>query len=76
MSITDKIKMVMVSAGVSGRGLGAALGCTPQSASTKINRGIKSIDDLIKIVDYCGGCVQLKTKDGTVIPLTIDDSKN
>lgn len=73
MTITDKVKMIMVSAGVSGRGLADALGCTPQSASTKINRGIKSVDNLVKIVHYCGGHVQLVTKDGTIIPITMED---
>ena len=73
MSVTDKIKMVMASAGISGRGLASAFDCTPQSASTKINRGVKSVDDLVKIVDFCGASIAITTKNGTVIPLTLED---
>lgn len=75
MGVTDKVKMIMASAGVSGRGLADVLNCTPQSASTKINRGIKSVDDLIKVVTYCGGTVTLTTKDGVQIPLTVEDTE-
>lgn len=75
MSVTSKIKMVMTSAGVSGRQLGKAFGTSEQTAAMKVSRGIKSIDDLIRIVDYCGGRLAMTTKDGTVIPLTLDDIK-
>lgn len=73
MSVDNKIKMIMAAANISGRQLGPALGLNPQAATTKISRGIKSVEDLIKICDYCGADLTITTKDGTVIHLTIDD---
>lgn len=73
MSVDNKIKMIMAATNISGRQLGPALGLNPQAATTKISRGIKSIEDLIKICDYCGADLTITTKDGTVIRLTIDD---
>lgn len=73
MSVDNKIKMVMSSAGVNGRQLSEAFNCSPQTATNKITRGIKSISDLLTIITFCGGSVQLLTKDGTVIPLTLED---
>ena len=73
MSVTDKIKMVMVGAGVSGRQLATALDCPPQTATNKISRGLVKIDDVIKIVTACGATLTITTKDGTTIPLTLAD---
>lgn len=73
MSITTKIKMIMAAAGVNGRQLGEALNCPPQTAANKITRGVVKIDDLVKIVDYCGGKITITTKDGTAIPITLED---
>ena len=75
MSVDNKIKMVMASANATSRQLAGALGISEQGAANRISRGVTSIKDLIKICDYCGGRVQLVTKDGTVIPLTLDDIK-
>lgn len=75
MAINDKIKMIMASAGVNGRQLADAFKCPPQTATNKITRGIKSIDDLVIICDYCGAKITITTKDGAVIPLTFDDIK-
>lgn len=73
MSVTSKIKMVMTSAGVSGRQLCKAFGTSEQTAAMKVSRGIKSIEDLVRIVEYCGAKLTITTKDGTAIPLTLDD---
>lgn len=73
MSINTKIKMIMAAAKVNGRQLAAAFNVPPQTATNKITRGIKSIDDLILICDYCEAKLTITTKDGTVIPLTISD---
>ena len=73
MGIDNKVKMVMASANVNSRQLAAALDISPQGAANRISRGITSIKDLIRIVDYCGGSVTITTKDGTVIPLSTED---
>ncbi len=75
MGIDNKVKMVMASANVNSRQLAAALDISTQGAANRISRGITSIKDLIRIVDYCGGSVAITTNDGTIIPLTIDDIK-
>ena len=31
------------------------------------------LDDMIKIVSYCEGSITMTAKDGTIIPLTMDD---
>lgn len=73
MSVTTKIKMIMAAAGVTGRQLAEPLSCPPQTAANKITRGLVKIDDLIKIVNFCGGSITITTKDGTAIPLTLED---
>ena len=76
MGVTDKVKAVMSMAGVRGVDLANALGVNYNSASNRIYKGIKSVDDLIKIVDACGATLNITTKDGTVIPLTLADVEN
>ena len=71
--LNEKIKIVMVSAGVSGRQLAAAFGISPQSATTKISRGVKNIDDLLRLCSACGASLTITTKNGITIPLTLED---
>ena len=73
MSVAKKIQMVISSAGLNNRKMSAAFGCSENTAAAKFQRGIKSIDDLVKIVNFCGGSVTITTKDGTTIPLTLED---
>lgn len=71
--INDKIKMILVSSKVKPPMLANAFNLTPKAASTKMSKGIYSINDLIKVCDYCGADLTITTKDGTVIRLNIDD---
>lgn len=73
MSVNDKIKALLSLSGVKGVDLAAALGVSYNSASTKVYRGIKSIDDLVKIVTACSATLTITTKDGLTIPLTLED---
>ena len=73
MSVAKKIQMVISSAGLNNRKMSAAFGCSENTAAAKFQRGIKSIDDLVKIVKFCGGSITITTKDGTAIPLTLED---
>lgn len=63
----------MASAGVSGRGLAKAFGTTPQGASTKISRGVKSIEVFLKICESCDAEIVVRTKDGVEIPIILAD---
>lgn len=75
MAIANKIQMIISAAGLNNRKMAPAFGCSEPTSAAKFQRGITRIDDLIRIVDYCGGSVTMTTKDGTVIPLTLDDIK-
>lgn len=73
MSVTDKARAVMKMAGIKGVDLAAALGVSYNAASNRMYKGIKSVDDLVKIVTACGATLSITTKDGTTIPLTLAD---
>ncbi|MBQ8691270.1 MAG: hypothetical protein IJ516_05550 [Phascolarctobacterium sp.] len=75
MSVSEKVKIVMASANVSGRQLAETFGSTQGSASTKITRGLKSVSDLVKVLDACGATLTITTKNGIDIPLTLADVK-
>lgn len=73
MGLDNKIKTVITAAGLSGRQLAPLFNSTPEVAAVKISRGVKKIDELIRICDFCGATICIKAKDGTVIPLTVED---
>lgn len=73
MSVTDKLRALMELSGVKGVDLAEALGVSYNSASNRMYKGVKRIDDLIKICDKCEAKISITAKDGTVIRLTIDD---
>lgn len=75
MSIKGKIKTLLACTEVSSSELAVPLGVTAATARNRISLGIKSIDDLVRICDYCGGELSIKAKDGTVIALNINDLK-
>ena len=76
MSVTDKVRAVMKIEGIKAVDLAPALGVGYNSAANRIFRGIKSVNDLIKIVDACGATLTINTKDGAIIPLTLADLEN
>ena len=69
----DKIKMILSSKGYSAPALGEVFNCAPQSASTKVFRGIKTINDLILICDFCNAQISITLDNGTVIKLDKSD---
>lgn len=73
MSIKKKVDIVMVGAGMTGRGLASAFGCPAQTIANKVARGLVRIDDLIKLCNACGASLTITTKDGVQIPLTVAD---
>ena len=73
MALANKIQMVISAAGLNNRKMAPAFGCTENTAAAKFQRGITRIDDLVRIVDYCGAKITITTKDGTAIPLTVVD---
>lgn len=75
MSVKSKIKSFMALSNVSAKELAPALGTAERTAINRLSIGITKIDDLIKIVDYCGGKLTITAKDGTEIPLTLQDTR-
>ena len=73
MSFSNKLKSILSVTGHKPADLADCLGISVQSVRNKIFRGSYSIDDLLKIFDYLECEVTVKTKDGIVFPLTIDD---
>ena len=73
MSVSNKLKSILSVTGHKPADLADCLGISVQSVRNKIFRGSYSIDDLLKIFDYLECEVTVKTKDGIVFPLTIDD---
>lgn len=73
MGVTDKLRALMGLAGVKGVDLAEALGVSYNAASNRMYKGVKRIDDLIKICDKCGATLAITAKDGTVFTLTLDD---
>lgn len=73
MSIRSKTLMIVKSAGLSYTTAAKAFGVKPESSSSKLGRGLTKIDDLIKLCDYCGAHIFIETKDGVIIPITIED---
>lgn len=73
MALKHKINMIYNSLGYSSRDMAQALDVAPQTAANRLSRGITNINDIIKICAYCGASLTVNTKDGTIIPLTIED---
>ena len=76
MSFSNKLKSILSVTGHKPADLADCLGISVQSVRNKIFRGSYSVDDLLKIFDYLECEVTVKTKDGIVFPLTIDDVRD
>lgn len=73
VGFSNKLRSILSVTGHKPADLADCLGISVQSVRNKIFRGSYSIDDLLKIFDYLECEVTVKTKDGIVFPLTIDD---
>lgn len=73
MSFSNKLRSILNVTGHKPADLAGCLGISVQAVRNKISRGSYSVDDMIKIFDYLECEVTVKTKDGIIFPLTIDD---
>lgn len=73
MSFSNKLKSILSVTGHKPADLAECLDISVQSVRNKIFRGSYSVDDLLRIFDYLECEVTVKTKEGIVFPLTIDD---
>lgn len=76
MSFSNKLRSILNVTGHKPADLSECLNISSQAVRNKISRGSYSVDDMLKIFDYLGCEVTVKTKDGIVFPLTIDDVKD
>lgn len=73
MSFSNKLKSILSVTGHKPADLSECLNMSVQSVRNKIFRGSFSVDDMLRIFNYLECEVTVKTKDGIVFPLTIDD---
>lgn len=73
MSFSNKLRSILSVTGHKPTDLSECLNISSQAVRNKISRGSYSVDDMLKIFDYLECEVTVKTKDGIVFPLTIDD---
>lgn len=73
MSIRAKQRTIVNASGNTYSSVAPAFNVSPQVSSAKLGRGLKSIEDWIRLCDYCETRIFMECKDGTIIPLTIED---
>lgn len=75
MSVANKLRAVLNLTDSKPANLAECLGVPVQSVRNKFSRDVFSVSDVLKICDYLGCELQIKTGDGQTIALTIDDIK-
>jgi len=73
MKINDKIRVVMKEEKFRSVDFGPVFGCAPNVAASRFYNGIATIYDLVRLMDFMGGEVIIRSHNGTEIPLTLDD---
>lgn len=73
MRINDKIKMIMKEERFRSVDFGPVFNCQPNVAASRFYNGIATICDLVKIMEFMGGEVIIRSHNGTEIPLTVED---
>lgn len=76
MSVANKLRAVLNLTDSKPANLAECLGVPVQSVRNKFSRDVFSVSDVLKICDYLGCELQIKTGDGQTIALTIDDIKD
>lgn len=73
MSISSKVKAVLAVGDKKMGDVPEVLGLTRQAVNAKVVRNSFSVSDVVRIMDYLGGQVILRTSDGIEVPVTLDD---
>lgn len=76
MSVANKLRAVLNLTDSKPADLSECLNKSVQSVRNKFSQDAFSISDVLKICDYLGCELQIKTGDGQTIALTIDDVKD
>lgn len=73
MRVNDKLRIVMREEKFRSVDFAAVFGCTPNVAASRFYNGIATIYDLVRLMEFMGGEVILRSHNGTEIPLTVED---
>ena len=73
MSISNKIRALMVMRGVKNREIATALGCSPQAVSNKMHRDTFTAADLVRIAEALDCRLSFTLPDGEQLRLTPED---
>ena len=73
MSIHEIQRTVIKKSGNTYRSVAPAFNVSSETSASKLGRGLRTIDDWIRLCDYCETRIFMECKDGTIIPLTIED---
>lgn len=73
MKINDKLRRIMKEEKFKSVDFGPVFGCAANVAASRFYNGIATIYDLVRLMNFMGGEVILRSHNGTEIPLTIDD---
>lgn len=73
MSVSQKVKSVLLLSEKDRSGLASYLGISNQALSNKFYRGSFSASDLVKVAEYCGATLAFCTPEGNSITLDVTD---
>lgn len=73
MRINEKLRRIMKEEKFKSVDFGPVFGCNSNVAASRFYNGIATIYDLVRLMNFMGGEVVLRSHHGTEIPLTIDD---
>ncbi len=73
MRINEKLRRIMKEEKFKSVDFGPVFGCTSSVAASRFYNGIATIYDLVRLMNFMGGEVVLRSRNGTEISLTIDD---
>lgn len=73
MRINDKLRQVMKEEKFRSVDFGPVFNCAPNVAASRFYNGIATIYDLVKLMNFMGGEVIIRSHNGTEIPLTVED---
>lgn len=73
MRVNDKLRLVMKEEKFRSVDFGTIFNCAPNVAASRFYNGIATIYDLVRLMDFMGGEVIIRSHNGTEIPITVED---
>ena len=73
MRVNEKLRKIMWEERFRSVDFGPVFNCTPAAAASRFYNGIATIYDLVRLMNFMGGEVVLRSHCGTEVALTIED---